>query len=50
MIWRAIVFMVAGGVLGWGAAHAAIGSECRLLGAFYVGEIVFECAEKAKGP
>jgi hypothetical protein len=32
----------------WTVAHKTIADECRKLGAFYVGETVFECKEKGK--
>ena len=30
----------------WVLAHSTIATECRKLGAFYVGETVFECKVK----
>lgn len=33
-------------ILVWVSAHQIIATECRKLGAFYVGETVFECKVK----
>lgn len=32
--------------LGWIFAHTTVATECERLGAFYVGQKVFECKEK----
>jgi hypothetical protein len=31
--------------LGWESAHKTVASECRRLGAFYVGSSTFKCIE-----
>ena len=33
----------------WAEAHTTVARECDKLGAFYVGDQVFECKRKAKG-
>ena len=33
----------------WSMAHITVAHECDKLGAFYVGDQVFECKRKAKG-
>lgn len=33
---------------GWAAAHMTVLWECRNVGAFYVGSIVFDCTERIK--
>ena len=33
----------------WAMAHTTVAHECDKLGAFYVGDQVFECKRKAKG-
>jgi hypothetical protein len=30
---------------GWNAAHRTVATECKRLGAFYVGTTVFKCVE-----
>ena len=35
------------GFIGWTAAHSTVADECKQLGNFYVGKIVYEC--KVKG-
>ena len=35
--------------LGWIWAHATVATECTRLGAFYVGEKVYECRLKQGG-
>jgi hypothetical protein len=32
--------------MGWVMAHTTVKHECQKLGAFYVGEKVYECKEK----
>jgi len=40
-----------GWLFGWTHAHGTVASECKKLGSFYVGEVVFECkkVEKKEG-
>ena len=33
----------------WSTAHTTVAHECDKLGAFYVGDQVYECKRKAKG-
>ena len=40
MIFAATVIFT---IVVWIVAHSTIATECRKLGAFYVGETVFEC-------
>lgn len=40
-----ILFLI-GVVVGWLNAHSTIATECRKLGAFYVGNSVFKCVEE----
>jgi hypothetical protein len=37
-----------GWLFGWIHAHGTVASECKKLGSFYVGEVVFECAKVEK--
>lgn len=32
----------------WASAHRTIATECERLGAFYVGDKVYQCQEKVK--
>lgn len=33
-------------ICGWAVAHNTVSTECERLGAFYVGETVYECKAK----
>jgi hypothetical protein len=43
-----LIGLVVGCLLGWELAHHTVASECRRLGAFYVGDSVFRCIEEKK--
>ena len=34
----------------WSMAHATVAHECETLGAFYIGDQVFECKRKKEQP
>lgn len=38
-----------GGLAGYVEAHTKVSQECKKLGAFYVGDTVYECKPKVKG-
>lgn len=44
----AAVILAIGAVLGYAEAHSTVARECERLGAFYVGNKVFECKLKAQ--
>ena len=35
--------LILGWVIGWYDAHITVGTECKRLGAFYIGSTVFKC-------
>ena len=43
------VGLVAGGIIGHAQAHHEVATECQRLGAFYVGDKIFECKERNPG-
>lgn len=45
----ALVITAVGVLVGYAEAHSTVARECERLGAFYVGDKVFECKLKAKG-
>ena len=45
----ALVITAIGVMLGYAEALSTVARECERLGAFYVGNKVFECRLKAKG-
>lgn len=52
MNWLIIVLVfnsfALGALLSWDSAHKDIASECKKLGAFYVGDDVFRCTKITK--
>lgn len=49
MIWRALVFIDMGWLIGFADGHRVVARECERLGAFYVGPVVFDCRARAGG-
>jgi hypothetical protein len=45
-----VLAVLFGIVVGWTVAHHTIATECRKLGAFYVGRTVFECKARDAAP
>lgn len=47
-IWAVLMAVLGAYGVGWGHAHSTVATECRKLGAFYVGSSVFKCEEVKK--
>ena len=43
-----VFLIILGTLIGWLEGHNTVATECRLLGAFYVGDTVYECKVKEK--
>lgn len=39
-----VLSFFAGRYVGWIDAHIAVSNECKKLGRFYVGDVVYECS------
>lgn len=46
MIVVAIFSLILGGMMGYAIGHTTVATECKRLGAFYVGETIYECKVK----
>lgn len=46
--WFILIGVVSAFSLGWVLAHRTVSTECERLGAFYVGEAVYECRAKGR--
>lgn len=50
-MWEGVITAVCAlaiAVLAWASAHGTVARECERLGAFYVGDRVFECKLKER--
>jgi len=50
LIFGAVIGLVIGFFGGWAQAHQTVATECKKLGAFYVGNTVFDCKPRLVDP